>query len=71
MPDAGLIPPLALSSRRQQVEDLAVVEQLHEPLEQHLRGLLQRPSVRRMSLSSSSRCNGSVGERSNSGIRCS
>ena len=32
---------------------------------------LQRPRVRRMSLSSSSRCSGSVGERSNSGIRCS
>ena len=31
----------------------------------------QRPSVRRMSLSSSSRCSGSVGERSNTGIRCS
>ena len=35
------------------------------------RARLQRRSVRRMSLSSSSRCNGSVGERSNSGIRCS
>ena len=32
---------------------------------------VQGPSVRRMSLSNSSRCNGSVGERSNSGIRCS
>jgi hypothetical protein len=32
---------------------------------------VQRPRVRRMSLSSSSRCSGSVGERSNSGIRCS
>lgn len=30
-----------------------------------------KPRVRRMSLSSSSRCKGSVGERSNSGIRCS
>ena len=29
--------------------------------------LLTRPSVRRMPLSSSSRCSGSVGERSNSG----
>jgi len=28
-------------------------------------------SMRRMSLSRSSRCKGSVGERSNSGIRCS
>jgi len=33
--------------------------------------LVQRPRVRRMSLTSSSRCKGSVGERSNSGIRCS
>jgi hypothetical protein len=31
----------------------------------------REPSVRRMSLSSSSRCKGSVGERSNSATRCS
>ena len=30
----------------------------------------REPSVRRMSLSSSNRCSGSVGERSNSGIKC-
>ena len=32
---------------------------------------VQRPRLRRMSLSSSSRCKGSVGELENSGIRCS
>jgi hypothetical protein len=35
------------------------------------KSLLQRINVRLMSLSISSRCSGSVGERSNSGIKCS